>query len=144
MKKPCLTSFDLFCSSFGAELNHKRLSVRLSHDTNDMSKICSNTCFTLKPTAPIEPRTLPSASPPPTTTQATPRQPQNHTNISIPHEDFIRKWKNFRMILEVNKLGDGQREGPRPQREECRKDGPKSKSIENLRVQNGEGKLRTC
>ena len=76
-------------------------------------------------------------------------RPTNITNpiavlFFFPHDDFIRKWKNFRMILEVNKLGDGQREGPRPQREECRKDGPKSKSIENLRVQNGEGKLRAC
>ena len=44
-----LISFDIFRPSFGNELIHDRLSVRLSLNTSDTQKICSNICFVLKP-----------------------------------------------------------------------------------------------
>ena len=47
MKKPCLISFDLFRPSIGDGIIHERLSVRLSLDTNDMPRICSNMCIML-------------------------------------------------------------------------------------------------
>ena len=49
MKNPCLISFDIFRPSFSAGLIHERLSVCLPLSTNDMQRICSNMCFTLKP-----------------------------------------------------------------------------------------------
>ena len=71
MKKPRLNSFDLFCPCFGDGPIHERLSVCLSLNTNDMEKIGSNTCFTLKidNTLPIKESAI--SSPHPTTTRAT-------------------------------------------------------------------------
>ena len=50
--------------------------------------------------------------------------------------------RKFSIVLGLQARGLGQRECPRPQREECLKDGLKSKNDENVRVPKGEWKLR--
>ena len=137
-----LVYFDLFLPSFGDWLIHERLSVRLSLYMNDMQKICPDIAPCSRSTAPFRSRSRPSASLTPTTTPLPPTNVKNHTNISIPHDDFIRKWKNFRIVLEVNKLADSDNEdGSDFNANECLKDCHKSKDIEKVRVPKGEGRL---
>ena len=70
-----------------------------------------------------------------------PDEPKNPINVSFLHGDFMCNRK-FSIVLGLQARGLGQRECPRPQREECRKDGLKSKYAEKVRVQKGEWKLR--
>ena len=96
------------------------------------------------PTAPCPSRSRPSASPPPTTTPATPDGHQEpHQHLLLPPRRLHCKRKKFHTLLDDYKLDHfGQRECPRPQREECPNDGLQSKSIENVRVQKCQPKHR--
>ena len=108
-----LISFDLFHPSFGNVLIHERLSVRLSLHTNDMQKICSNMCFTHKPTAPFPKELTRRLSTADNDPGYHPTNLKNPINLSFLHDDIMSKRKMFSVVLEVYKLSDSDNENVR-------------------------------
>ena len=145
MKKPCLISFDFCPSSFGDGLIHERLSVRLSLNTDDMQRICSNICFTLKADSAL-PITESAIS---LTTAYNdsgnhPTNLKNHINVSFP-DDITCNPMKFHIVLDVFKLADSDNENVRAlNANESRKDGLKSKTSRRCAFRRASGSSATC
>ena len=108
-----------------------------------MQEICSNTYFMLNPDSalPIKESAI-SLSTADNDTDYNPTNIKTPINVAFHHDDFMYKHKKFHLVLDVFKLGDSDDENVCDlNANECRKDGLKSKYIENVRVQKGEWKL---
>ena len=90
--KSCLISFYLFRQSFGAGLIHQRLSVRLSLNTNDIQKICSNMCFMIKTDRVLVIKESAISLSTADNDPGSPPLPQKNINVSFfPRGDFTSK-----------------------------------------------------
>ena len=107
VKRPSLNSFDIFRQSFGAGIIHERLSVASRSTRTRCGRSARTSASRSIPTTPCPSRSRQSSSQPPTTTPATPDEPQKPHQRLLPHDDNLMcKRKKISINLDVHMLAD--------------------------------------